>query len=95
MKKINTRNITLDIIRLVALLFVISVHFFMNSKFYTVKVSGINMLIMIIFQSLFLVCVPLFLILTGYLQKKLEKKYYKGIINNVYYIFIIYKVICK
>lgn len=100
MKKINTRNITLDIIRLVALLFVISVHFFMNSKFYSVKVSGINMLIMIIFQSFFLICVPLFLILTGYLQnkKKLEKKYYKGIIKIllVYLIMsIIYSVFIK
>jgi surface polysaccharide O-acyltransferase-like enzyme len=100
MKKVKTRNITLDIIRLVALFFVISVHFFMNSKFYTVKVSGIKMLIMIIFQSLFLVCVPLFLILTGYLQnkKKLEKKYYKGIIKIllVYLIMsIIYSVFIK
>lgn len=93
-KRVKERNITLDIIRLFALFSVVSVHFFMNSKFYDLKVSGLSMLIMIIFQSFFLICVPLFLILTGYLQnkKKLEKSYYKGI-KKILIIYLITSII--
>ena len=94
------RNITLDIIRAFALFCVVGVHFFLNSNFYNIKVSGIKMLVMIIFQSFFLVCVPLFLILTGYLQnrKELTKDYYKGIkkIIITYLIFsLIFSVFVK
>lgn len=81
MSAIKQRNLTLDIIRIAALFCVVSVHFFLNSGFYDIKVSGLKSFFMIIPQSFFLICVPLFILLTGYLQnnKQLSKKYYKGI----------------
>ena len=92
--KQKQRNITLDIIRLVALFCVVGVHFFYNSGFYNLNVSGIKMLIMIFAQSFFLICVPLFIILTGYLQNKKELKdgYYKGLkkILIIYFVFSLF-----
>ena len=64
------RNINLDLIRCVAVIFVISVHFCLNSAFYEVTCSGMRMLIMYILRTAFITCVPLFLMLTGYLMKK-------------------------
>ena len=74
------RVIGLDILRSVATLFVISVHYFLNTAFYSMPVAGKSMFIMIGMRWLFYICVPLFLLLTGYLNcnKKLEKGFYKG-----------------
>lgn len=79
--KLANRNVALDIIRIVAVFTVISVHFFLNNGFYSQNVVGINMYIACIMRTLFGVCVPLFIILTGYLmsKKELSKKYYLGI----------------
>ncbi len=43
------------------------------------------MLLMCMVRSLFMVCVPLFLILTGYLMtnKKLSRRYYRGIVKTL------------
>ena len=73
------RNINLDLIRCVAAIFVISVHFCLNSGFYELTCSGMRMLIMCILRTAFITCVPLFLMLTGYLmnKKELTISYYK------------------
>ena len=86
------RNEKLDIIRIFSLICVISVHFFLNSGFYNETVSGSKMLIMCIFRSFFMICVPMFITLTGYLmnKKELNLKYYKEIIK----ILVIY-IICS
>lgn len=75
------RNINIDLIKSIAVFLVISVHFFLNTKFYNMKVTEINMFIGIFFRTMFMICVPLFMITTGYLMKdkKLNKKYYIGI----------------
>ena len=69
------RNLNADLIRCVAVFSVISVHFLLNGGFYKQEVCGIPMLMMCMYRSFFMTCVPLFLILTGYLmgQKKLSK----------------------
>lgn len=54
------RNINLDLIRCVAAIFVISVHFCLNSGFYELTCSGMRMLIMCILRTAFITCVPLF-----------------------------------
>lgn len=79
--RIEKRNTGADIIRIVAIFTVISVHFFLNNGFYSEIVTGNKMLIMCIMRTLFGVCVPLFILLTGYLmsQKTLSRKYYLGI----------------
>lgn len=85
MEKTKQREIKLDIIRIFALLCVIGVHFFLNSGFYNVTIEGKKMLIMCIIRSFFIICVPMFITLTGYLmnKKKLSKQYYKGIVKTL------------
>ncbi|MGN0452404.1 MAG: acyltransferase [Ruminococcus sp.] len=68
----SERDFNLDIIRIVALTFVVSVHFFLHNGFYSNTVSSLNMNIMALMRTLFLCCVPLFILLTGYLQSTKE-----------------------
>ena len=94
-KKTITRNSALDIIRIVAVFTVISIHFFLHNGFYSQTVQGIEMYITVIFRSFLSVCVPLFIILTGYLMcnKTLSKKYYSGIVKTLL-VFVISTVFC-
>lgn len=89
------RNINLDLIRCVAVLFVVSVHFCLNSGFYNIPCAGMRMLIVCILRTAFITCVPLFLMLTGYLMNKKELKlsYYKGI-KKTYILYIIICIFC-
>ena len=75
------RNINLDLIRSVAVFNVVGVHFFLNSGFYGEQILEKKMLILCIDRSMFMTCVPLFLLLSGYLMtnKTLSVQYYKGI----------------
>lgn len=84
-----------DLIRCVAVYSVLSVHFLLNSGFYSVPTAGTGMLLMCIYRSCFMVCVPLFMILTGYLmwQKKLCAGYYRGIWKTVE-IYVMVSVVC-
>lgn len=71
----------MDITRLFALFSVISVHFFYNNGFYQTPVYGIRMYLMVIIRNFFMICVPLFLLLSGYLMggKRPEKGYFLGL----------------
>lgn len=103
MLKKSNRNYTLDLIRCLAIFCVISVHFFKNSGFYTttvfdkIELSNPDNLILLsgyIARTFFMICVPLFITLTGYLmnKKKLQKSYYYGIIK-VLFIYILSTVL--
>lgn len=72
------RNIGLDVIRCIALFCVISVHFFLNNGFYDEPVIGFPMYVMVLMRNSFMVCVPLFMLLTGYLIRSTEvsRNYY-------------------
>ncbi len=89
------RDINLDLIRSVAVIGVISVHFFLNTGFYQETVVGKRMAIMVSMRTFFMYCVPLFLLLTGFLMcnKKLEKKFYRGILHTVG-IYIVASILC-
>lgn len=89
------RNLNADLIRCVAVFSVLSVHFLLNGGFYSAKVSGTDMLLMCMFRSFFMTCVPLFMILTGYLmwQKTLSGQYYKGLWKTVE-IYLLASVAC-
>lgn len=63
------RSVAPDIIRCFALLSVVSVHFFLHTGFYTQTVAGWPMYLSTVVSSFFRVCVPLFLLLTGYLLR--------------------------
>ena len=75
------RNINIDLIKCVAIFSVISVHFFLNTEFYKVKIIGSNLYLGVFLRTVFMACVPLFIIATGYLMKNksLNRKYYYGI----------------
>lgn len=87
-KKILQRNPALDIIRCFAFLFVVSVHFFANSGYYNEIISGPRFYIMTLMRCFFMICVPLFMILSGYLMcnKTISKSFYK----KIFYIISIY-----
>lgn len=87
----NKRVLGIDIVRFVAFLFVPCVHFFLNNGFYTYPVQGKRMFIMLNMRWLFFTCVPLFMLLTGYLngKRKINKDHYKSIIPIlISYVFI-------
>ena len=82
---LSRRNSALDITRIVALFTVISVHFFLNNGFYSEPMFGKRMLVMTVMRSAFMICVPLFIMLTGYLmsRKTLSRGYYHGIVKTL------------
>lgn len=76
------RNINLDVIRCVALIYILCVHFFLNANFYySSPIMGTGMQIGVILRNCFAACVPLFIMLSGYLmnRKTLSWKYYGGL----------------
>ncbi|WP_241147744.1 acyltransferase family protein [Barnesiella sp. An55] len=80
-KTCQIRIVGLDLIRSFAILFVIAGHFFvLNTPFRSTTFGGFSMFIQALFNPLFQTGVPLFLLLTGYLNtnKTVSKQYYKG-----------------
>lgn len=77
------RDINLDLIRALAAFLVLSVHFFLNNGYYLTPMVGKKMLLMTVVRTGFMVCVPLFLLLSGYLcrNKRLTRRYYLGLVR--------------
>lgn len=91
----DSRNSSLDLIRCFALFCVVSVHFFLNNGFYDVPVTGVKMFAMFIMRSFFIICVPLFLLLSGYLMRKnkLDRAFYlKG--RKTLCIYLLASLLC-
>lgn len=61
------RSFGLDLARCAAGVMTLSVHFFLNSEFYTVPMSGGSMLLSVVVRMACMSCVPMFMLLTGYL----------------------------
>lgn len=89
------RNPNMDIARCLALLALISAHFFLYNDFYNEIVVGMPMCLMAFMRSTCTVCIPLFMILTGYLMcnKKLELGFYKKGIKTLS-VYILASVLC-
>lgn len=89
------RDLNADLIRCVAVFSVLSVHFLLRTGFYGVPVEGTEMLVMCMYRSLFMVCVPLSMILTGYLmwRKTLNRRYYKGIVKTLE-VYVMASIVC-
>lgn len=91
----------LDLIRVCAIFFVIAGHFFvLNTSYRSVPFTGISMFFQGMMNSVFTVGVPLFMMLTGYLNinKTPTKRYYKGMVRVlVAYLFfsIVTIAFCK
>ena len=91
----NTRNPAMDVIRCFALLSVVSFHFFLNNGFYDTVVDCPRMYIMVAMRTFFMICVPLFLVLSGYLMKnkKPNGKYYSKLFYTVG-IYVLASIAC-
>ena len=62
------RDIGLDLTRILAFLAVPSVHFFLNSTYSDTAIVGPRMALMTVMRTAFMVCVPLYMLLSGYLS---------------------------
>ena len=82
---VSKRNSALDVTRIVAAFSVIAVHFFLNCGYYGTPMLGKKMFLLTVLRTAFTVCVPLFIMLSGYLmcRKTWSAKYYKGIVKTL------------
>lgn len=89
------RDPALDLVRIFALITVISVHFFLHTGWYNQEVAGVKMLFLVTMRQFFMICVPLFMVLTGYLmsRKELSRGYYKKIGHTIA-IYILASLAC-
>ena len=95
MEKSQNRHPGLDVVRCFALFCVCAVHFFLHSGFYVQTVEGIAMLFMVTLRNGCMICVPLFLMLTGYLNRNKVPglAYYKKL-SKTLYVYLAASFIC-
>lgn len=89
----KNRDTNIDIIRCFALLLVVSVHFFLWNGFYQMKMDGWEALLLCFLRTVSMSCVPLFLMITGYLLSgknylPLKMTYFKKLI----YLLMVYLI---
>lgn len=87
----NERLAGPDIVRTISCFFVVAAHFYLNVGYYNEPMIGTKMFVMTFFRWLFIACVPMFFMLTGYfkLNKTADKNHYKALVS----LFISYIVI--
>lgn len=92
---LKKRDVSYDIIRIIALFFVISVHFLFHSPFYEQLVLGRTTYFLTLARTLFICCVPLFVTLSGCLMNKktINRPYYLSIGKN-YFVYCIGSFFC-
>lgn len=80
---VKERETGLDLVRCIACLFVVAVHFYLNCGYYNELLVGTKMYVMTGARWLFVTCVPLFFMLTGYfkINKKADTNHYKSLIT--------------
>lgn len=86
----TARSLGLDILRIIAFLCVISIHFFTRTGYGTLQNDGFAVYFVICLRYITRMCIPLFLMLSGYLlaNKEPNKKYYLKIIRILVEYFI-------
>jgi len=89
----------LDLIRTFAVVFILCIHFFLNTNFYKVPFEGYNLLFQASLRWLVIICIPLFLMLSGYLltRKKLYLNHYEDIfpLLGIYILYSIVAIIVR
>lgn len=88
-KPISSRNPAMDVIRCFALFCVAGVHFFLYTGFESETVSGIGMYFKVCLRNGLMICVPLFLLLSGYLMlnKRPTRQYYGKLAKTLFIYF--------
>ncbi len=91
----KVRYAGIDIIKILALIFVVTVHSFLHTGFYSTPMTVDFGLFQTFFRWAAFCCVPLFMTVTGYLmsRKKLERGFYKGMLR-VLAVYVIVSIIC-
>lgn len=91
----SSRNVNVDLVKSVAIFCVVAVHFLLNAGFYDVSLHGLMGYVLTVARTALMVCVPLFLITTGYLMKnkRLSVRYYLGVLR-VLVIYIVASALC-
>lgn len=91
----DERNTNLDIIRIVAFIFVETVHFYTGIAFYLQPINSFPLFILLIIRNIAVSCVPLFLLLSGFLlnRKRFSATYYLGLVR-IWVIYIFVSFIC-
>ena len=85
----------LDLVRVCAIFFVIAGHFlFVNTSYMSTPMAGVSVFLQSMLLSIFFAGVPLFMMLTGYLNinKTPTKKYYKGMLR-VLVAYVIFSIV--
>jgi len=89
----ENRKTGIDIIKVLASISVVGVHFFLYTQYYETPLTNTVMIIQSILRNFFMICIPLFVLVTGYLMgtKKIEieKKHYKKVIPILITVFFI------
>lgn len=88
------RKYGVDVVRIIAVILVLTVHFFLNTNYYSTSISGISMIVQTIIKNFCRSCVPLFIIITGFLNNKKEynKSFFKGLFN-ILLVWLFYSII--
>lgn len=71
------RQIGPDVVRIIAFAAVPAIHFFLNTEYYITPVKGVRMYFMTVVLVMCSICVPLFMILTGFLMSSKNVPIYK------------------
>ncbi len=89
--KNNTRDFGADVVRITALFMVLWLHFYLRNGFYYTEITDFSGFVAVMFRPILMCCVPLFMILTGYLKcgKKWDVHYYRSLLPILLsYLFI-------
>lgn len=81
----NKRIAGIDIVKTLAVFFVVCVHFFLNSKYYSAPVDSLNIVLQAYVRRIVLTAVPLFIMSTGFLEykKAYTKVFYKKLLKVI------------
>ena len=96
MNDANKNRLTgIDILKVLAVFFVVGVHFFLYTKYLDTPVAGLNMLLQSAMRWIFITCVPIFLMCTGFLEngKQMTRSYYKKLLR-ILIVYVLISVIC-
>lgn len=90
------RDVRLDLYRCLAVSNVLAIHFFLYIGFYEEPLSSPLMFLQLLLRTFLTICVPSFLLLTGYLmsKKNLSSHYYQGI-SHTLLTYLVVSLFCK
>ena len=88
---IGNRDFGADVVRIAALFMVLGLHFFLRNGFYYTEIKDAFGFIALTLRSILLCCVPLFMMLTGYLKcdRKWDAGYYRSLLPILFSYLII------